>query len=86
MGAGGWVLMALAMLVLIALVVVLVFWLVNQKRGSDGALTPPGVSPREALDHRLVKGEITGEQYDELRARLAGSSSAGRDAPPSQGT
>lgn len=66
---GGWVFMALGMLVLIVLVVVLVMWLVSQQRKPDQAhLT--GVSAREALDHRLVSGEITPDQYDELRNRL----------------
>jgi uncharacterized membrane protein len=28
------------------------------------------MTARETLDHRLVNGEITSEQYDELRMKL----------------
>lgn len=81
MSTGGWVFMVLGMLVLIAVIVVLVFWLLNQQRRSHGHPAPAGLSPREALDHRLVNGEITGERYDELRARLSGGSVPGGEGP-----
>ncbi|HXD53671.1 MAG TPA: hypothetical protein VN618_02855 [Solirubrobacteraceae bacterium] len=76
MTTGGWIFMALGMLVLIVLVVALVLWLLSQQRRQDAATPPPTVSAREALDHRLVDGAITTEQYDEIRAKLEGG--AGR--------
>ncbi len=70
MTTGGWIFMALGMLVLIVLVVVLVMWIVSQQHKPSAGTLPPGMSAREALDHRLVSGEITTDQYDELREKL----------------
>jgi uncharacterized membrane protein len=86
MTTGGWIFMSLGMVVLFVLVVVLVMWLVSQQRRPDHGHPPPGISAREALDHRLVRGDITAEQYDELRQRLggpAGSVATGRPPPDS---
>jgi uncharacterized membrane protein len=86
MTTGGWIFMALGMLVLIVLVVVLVMWVVSQQRTPDRGHPPAGMSAREALDHRLVQGEITPDQYDELRKKLDGGSPAtGPPAPPPAG-
>ena len=84
MTTGGWIFMVLGMLVLIVLVVVLVVWIVSQQRKPDRGPLPPGTSAREALDHRLVNGEITTDQYDELRKKLdtSGSPTTGPPAPP----
>jgi len=70
MGSGGWIFMAFGMLVLLGLIVVLVMWVVSQQHKSGTRLSPPGMSAREALDHRLVSGEITPDQYDQLRNKL----------------
>jgi uncharacterized membrane protein len=70
MTAGGWIFMALGMLVLLALIVALVLWIVSQQHKSDSRLSPAGLSDREVLDHRLVSGEITPDQYDQLRNML----------------
>ncbi|HEX7610060.1 MAG TPA: hypothetical protein VF380_05240 [Solirubrobacteraceae bacterium] len=86
MSTGGWVFMVLGIVILIAVLVALVMWIVSQQRRPAGPGTrPAGMSAREALDHRLVSGEVTTEQYDQLRARLDGearSGSAGSAAPP----
>jgi uncharacterized membrane protein len=85
MTTGGWIFMALGMLVLIVLVVVLVMWIVSQQHKPDrGQLPPGGMSAREVLDHRLVNGEMTTDQYDELRKKLdAGAAAAtGPPGPP----
>jgi uncharacterized membrane protein len=84
MTTGGWIFMALGMLVLIVLVAALVMWLVSQQRKPDRSHVPPGMSARESLDHRLVSGEITMDQYDELRKKLDPSAppGAGPPAPP----
>jgi uncharacterized membrane protein len=70
MTTGGWIFMALGMLVLIVLAVVLVMWIVSQQRKPDQGPPRPGMSAREVLDHRLVNGEMTTDQYDELRNKL----------------
>jgi uncharacterized membrane protein len=80
MTTGGWIFMALGMLVLIVLVVGLVMWIVSQQRKPDRAPLPHNMSAREALDHRLVSGDITTEQYDQLRSKLDPS------APPGSGS
>jgi uncharacterized membrane protein len=88
MSTGGWIFMVLGMVILIAVLVALVMWIVSQQRThahGPGTLAA-GMSPREALDHRLVSGEVTPEQYDQLRVRLDGETppgSAGSAAPPS---
>jgi uncharacterized membrane protein len=86
MSTGGWIFMALGMLVLIALVVVLVMWMVSHQRPTERTTIPPGISARDALDHRLVSGQITSDEYDALRTRLetpiSGSTQAEPPAPP----
>lgn len=72
MTTGGWIFMSIGMVVLLILLVALVWWIVSQQRQSTTGLARPTLSAREALDHRLVSGEITGEQYDELRRKLDG--------------
>jgi uncharacterized membrane protein len=81
MTTGGWIFMALGMLVLVVLVVVLVVWIFSQQRKPDRGPLPQGMSAREALDHRLVSGEITAEQYDQLRAKLEPSGPPGAGPP-----
>jgi uncharacterized membrane protein len=82
MTTGGWIFMALGMVVLIVLVVALVMWLVSQQRKPAAGSLPPGMSAREALDHRLVSGEITPEQYDALRGKLDPTAPPGTGPPP----
>jgi len=86
MTTGGWIFMSLGMLVLIALVVVLVMWVVSHQRPTDPTAIAPGTSAREALDHRLVSGQITTDEYDALRKKRetpgSGSTQAEPPAPP----
>lgn len=84
MSTGGWVLMVLGMVILIAVLVALVMWIVAQQRGPAHGPGPAaaGMSAREALDHRLVRGEVTPAQYDELRGKLDGPPGAGESPRP----
>jgi uncharacterized membrane protein len=60
MTTGGWIFMVLGMLILVALAVILVIWIVSQQRKPDLGPLPPRISALgEALDHRLVNGEVT---------------------------
>jgi uncharacterized membrane protein len=78
--------MAFGMLVLLVLVVAVIVWITSQR----GRLHQPGgpalgISAREALDHRLVSGEITAEQYDEIRGKLVGGEPPSAVPPPGTG-
>jgi uncharacterized membrane protein len=74
MTAAGWVIAILWTVIILALIAGAVYWLVSElSRRSAGA---PGVtseeSAREILDRRLAKGELTLEQYRELRDEIGG--------------
>jgi putative membrane protein len=69
MNAGGWVVMSVFWVVLIAAIV----WAVaalssrNDRRAGSGGLLE---RPEEALDRRLASGEIDVDTYDTLRGKL----------------
>jgi uncharacterized membrane protein len=84
MTTGGWIFMALGMLVLILLAVVLVVWVMSQQHKPDRSQIPPGMSAGEVLDHRLVSGEITADQYDQLRRKLDVKSPSSGSGPPTE--
>jgi putative membrane protein len=70
MGAGGWVLMALFWIAVVALIV----WLIARftATAADG---PAGAerrseTPRQILDRRLARGEVDPETYEQLREQL----------------
>ena len=71
MGSGAWTVMIIVWVVVIGLVI----WLgVRFSAGrSDRTWPAPTERPREILDRRLATGEIDGDTYDRLRARLDGS-------------
>jgi uncharacterized membrane protein len=83
-----WLLLLIAFVALITGVVMVVYRAFGGTRGS--AAPPPALPPvavtaaqpatqsaREILDRRLASGEITPQQYDEVRARLeAGATSS----------
>jgi putative membrane protein len=72
MGAVGWVLMALLLVALVALIV----WVVarlspTRTDGHRDAAEAPPEGPSEILDRRLAGGEIDVQTYEALRAKLA---------------
>lgn len=69
MSAGGWLVMSVFLVALIALIIWVVADLGNRStvRGSGRA---EAESLEEALDRRLVSGEIDAATYDLLRAKL----------------
>ena len=75
MGAGGWVLMMVFWIVLVAVVVWAIMRLASS-RGEDvreprRTAAEPSEKPREILDRRLASGEIDVETYEELRSKLS---------------
>ena len=69
MGAGGWVLMTLFWVVLVAVVIWAVTQLFPGQRESRG----DDETPEDILDRRLAHGDIDPETYDRLREKLGGS-------------
>ena len=83
MSAAGWILSVLWTLIIIALVVVGIMWLISalgnrEKRGPTEEGSAP--SAREILDRRLASGELSVEQYKQLRETI------GDPAPAASGT
>jgi uncharacterized membrane protein len=66
MGTGSWLSIVGAVIVL-ALIVMAIIWLLSSRSGRPTASSTPA---GEILDRRLASGEITSEQYDQLRERL----------------
>ncbi len=82
MGAGGWVFMVLGNIVIWGLVIAFILWLVQDlrtRRHRDHIAS--GASAFEILDRRLASGEITTEEHERLRVRLAQRPSAQTGAP-----
>lgn len=70
MGWGGWLVMGLFWVVLLALILFLVVRLLPTSGG--GGQGQPGVdTPEEILDRRFARGEIDLETYQAQRAALA---------------
>lgn len=86
MSAAGWILSVLWTLIIIALVVAGIVWLVSalgNRETRAPAAEGSGQSAREILDRRLANGELTVEQYKQLRETLSDSAPSARDkAPP----
>jgi uncharacterized membrane protein len=78
-GGGAWVVMVLCLVLLVALVGVVTYLVVRASSApaSSGPLAvppappaPAGPTPRDVLDHRLARGEVTPEEYSAARELL----------------
>jgi uncharacterized membrane protein len=65
-GLGGW--WMLAGMGILALAVVGSIWLIVHRPGSEA---PPRSRSEETLRQRFARGELSGEEFDEARRRLA---------------
>jgi uncharacterized membrane protein len=77
-GAGGWILMAIGMVLVWSLIILGVVWLVRtftQAAHNTGAEKVPGAI--EILDRSLAEGKISVEEYERRRPLLRGSSEDG---------
>ena len=73
MGAGGWTLMIIFWIALIAIVGLAIARLFPASRGEATTDDKPAApSPEQVLDDRLARGEIDVETYERLRGVLAG--------------
>jgi len=64
-GSGAWFAMLLGLLLLLALAWIAVYW-IARTTGSASSATPPAapaLPPRDVLDLRLARGQITPEDY-----------------------
>jgi putative membrane protein len=71
MGTGGWVFSILATLIILGLIVAAVVWLVPSRRDRGSSVSATGETASEILDRRLAGGELTAEQYQQLREALS---------------
>ena len=73
MGAGGWTLMIIFWVALVAVVGLAIARLFPSSRdGGSADDGPASPSPERLLDERLARGEIDVETYERLREVLAG--------------
>ena len=70
MGAGGWLLMSVFWVALIAVIVWVVAALFTQNGNRDSSARGLAERPEDVLDRRLASGEIDTATYDTLRAKL----------------
>ena len=78
MSAAGWILSVLWTLIMLVLVVAGILWLVSalgNRENRPAASQASDASSREILDRRLASGELTVEQYKQLRETIG-------DPPP----
>ena|SRR6516162_6132480 len=83
MSAAGWILSVVWTLIIIALVVAGIMWLISalgNRENRGPAAEGSGPSARETLDRRLAGGELSIEQYEQLRDTV------GEPAPAAGGT
>ncbi|MFZ0976374.1 MAG: hypothetical protein WAN22_29395 [Solirubrobacteraceae bacterium] len=68
-GWGAWLLMSIGVLAFLA---VIVYGIVILVRGHEPSRRddPPDESPEEILERRLARGEISIDQYEQLRATI----------------
>ena len=83
MGTGDWVFSIFGTLIILALIVGLIVWLVSPSSRSDTGPTASRESADEILDRRLASGELTVEQYQQLRGALDDAARSS-DAQPSR--
>jgi uncharacterized membrane protein len=83
MSTGGWILSVLGILILVALVVAMIVLVVSGIDGRHAGGSRGQESAREILDRRLARGELTIEQYDEVRAAVDTDGQRAAGPPPS---
>jgi putative membrane protein len=65
---GGWIGLIFNLAILVG-VVILIVWAV--KRFTSGNISPSGQTPREILQTRYARGEITRDQYQQMLSDLS---------------
>jgi putative membrane protein len=83
MSTGGWIFSILGTVIIVALIIAAVVWLASDRSAGPEASAE---SAGEILDRRLASGEVTPEQYNELRETLGASAPLDRRPPSPVGT
>jgi putative membrane protein len=85
MTTAGWIIAVLWTVIIFVLIAGGIYWFVTALSGRTGGESPHAPSedsPREILDRRVAKGELTVEQYKQLRETLDASAAAGQRPQP----
>jgi uncharacterized membrane protein len=82
MGTGDWIFSILGTLIIIGLIVGLIVWIVSPNSRSQSSPDTTGESAREILDRRLANGEITAQDYKQLREALNDAPAATAGSKP----
>jgi putative membrane protein len=77
MGAGGWIVMSLLWVAVLAVVVWAIARVVPGRRETAAEPAATQEEPLTILDRRLARGEIDTATYDELRSKLSGPAPVG---------
>lgn len=72
-GAGGWTIMILTWVALIAIVGLVIARLFPSRDVERPTAATPAPTPQQVIDERLAKGEIDVEAYERIRGTLSGS-------------
>ena len=78
MGTGAWIFSILGTLIIVGLII----WTVSPNSRSQSSPDPTGESAREILDRRLANGELTAQDYKELRETLNDAPAATSNSQP----
>jgi uncharacterized membrane protein len=81
-GTRGWIFSILGTLIILGLIVALIVWAVSTRGDRSGSATRASGSAREILDRRIAGGELTAEQYEQLRETLGDAAASTADPRP----
>jgi putative membrane protein len=87
MTTAGWIIAILWTVIILALIAGAIAWLASTLTSRGPSRTGGAAdeaSAREILDRRLAKGELTVEQYKQLREAIDGGASRVSDEPPAR--
>ncbi|MGB0093174.1 MAG: hypothetical protein WBP81_11670 [Solirubrobacteraceae bacterium] len=82
MSAGDWIFSILGTLIVIGLIVGLIVWIVSPNSRSQSSSDVTGESARQILDRRLANGELTAQDYKQLREALSDAPATTSNSQP----
>jgi uncharacterized membrane protein len=79
-----WTFAVIFMSISVVLLVFAVMWLMSLRPGSNGEHLQSNPSAQEILDRRLLRSEVSPDEYDEMPYELEGGSASGRGGRPAE--